>query len=190
MRTTHATTALLVSGVLFAGCSDGAVAPTGQGAPEPVAAARSVPATPPTSQAAASSSTTRGVRAIPDGAWAREVTAAEITRRGLHLSPEEITGNYLDDGTARLVLKIQGSRWSLLGQDNAGAYGVGDLGTTSYDSAGRWVQHSDSTGGTLLLAWKVNADTLVTYRVEPPAGHPPLGDDVHLFLEGSWKRQS
>lgn len=190
MRTTHATTALLLSGALLAGCTGGAVAPTGQGPAEPVAAARSVPATPPTSQAAASSPTTRGVRAIPDGVWAREITTAEMTRRGLHLSPEEMTANYLDDGTARLVLKIQGSRWSILVQDDSGAYEVGDLGTTSYDSAGRWVQGSDSTGGTLLLAWKVNGDTLVTSGVKPPAGQPPLGDGEHVFLEGSWKRQS
>jgi hypothetical protein len=115
---------------------------------------------------------------------------AEIARRGLHLPPEEVIANYLDDGSARVVLKTQGARWSLLIQDNAGAYEVGDLGTTSYDSASRWVQRSDSTGSTLLLAWKVNGDTLITSGLTPPAGQPPLGDGEQVFLEGSWKRQS
>lgn len=190
MRATHPATAILISVALLGGCSDDAQTPTGPGAADPAAASRSVPATPSSSPAAPSKTTTGQLTAIPDGTWAREITTAEITRRGLHLLREEITANYLDDGSARVVLKTQGSRWSMLVQDDAGAYEVGDLGTTSYDSAGRWVQGSDSTGGTLLLVWKVNGDTLVTSGLTPPAGQPPLGDGEHVFLEGSWKRQS
>ena len=182
MRTAPAATAILAIGALLGGCSGGAQPPAGQGAGKAVAAARSV--SPPPSPIPAELS------AIPDGAWARDITTADVTRRGLHLSPEEITANYLDDGTVRVVLRTQGPRWSLHVQDDVGAYEVGDLGTTSYDSTGRWVQGSDSTGGSLTVAWKLNGDTLVTSGIRPPAGQPPVGDAEQVFLEGSWKRQS
>ena len=182
MRTAPAATAILISGALIGGCSGGAQPPAGQGAGKQVAATQSVSAPP--------SPTSAELTAIPDGAWARDITTAEMTRRGLHLSPEEITANYLDDGTVRVVLRTQGPRWSLLVEDDIGAYEVGDLGTTSYDSTGRWVQGSDSTGGSLTVAWKVNGDTLVTSGITPPPGQPPVGDAEHVFLEGSWNRQS
>lgn len=190
MKTAPAATALLISGALLGGCSGDAQLPTAQGTAKPVAAPRSGPATPSTSPAATSTATIGKLTAIPDGTWARTVSTAEITRRGLHLTPQEMTSNYLDDGRDRVVLKTQGSRWSILVQDDAGAYEVGDLGTTSYDSTGRWVQGSDSAGGgTLLLAWKVNGDTLVTSGLSAPKGQAPPGDGEHVFLEGNWKRQ-
>ena len=126
---------------------------------------------------------------IPDGTWVREITTAEITRRGLSLAPEEITGNYLDDGSAQVVLKTQGSRWSILVQDDAGEFEVGDLGETSYDAQGRWVQSSDSTGSALLLVWDVNGDALTTSGLTSPDGQPIDEDGTHLFTEGTWQRQ-
>ena len=124
---------------------------------------------------------------IPDGTWTRDVTTAEITKRGLHIGPDVITANYLDDGSVRLVLKTQGTRWSILVQDNAGAFEVGDQGSTRYDAEGRWVQESDSTGGSILLGWAVSDDTLTT-SIPTSGDGPQPSDDERLFVEGPWRR--
>ena len=191
MRTTRVTTAgaamaLLITGAPLAGCSSGSEPATGQeGSGEPAVSATASPATEQSGGAAG------GVAAgIPDGTWVREITTAEITRRGLNLAPEEITSNYLDDGSAQLVLKTQGARWSILVQDDAGEFEVGDLGETTYDAQGRWVQSSDSTGSTVLLVWKVNGDALTTSQLTSPEGQPLGEDGAQLFLEGAWQRQS
>lgn len=173
MRTAIKAVAALVAGALLAGCA---------GATDGTSGTASVSST--TDSAA---STGPGAR-IPDGTWSREVTTAEISRRGLTIAPEVIVGNYLDDGRARLVLKTQGSRWSILVEDNEGAFEVGDQGDTSYDAKGRWVQASDSSGGSGLIVWAVSGDTLTTSMARTTSGPQPADDD-RLFLEGDWQRQ-
>ena len=85
-------TAVLLAGGLLAGCTGD---PSGTG---DTTSSSEQPSSTPTAAAAG----------IPDGTWVREVTTAEIASRGLKLSAKEITGNYLDDGAAQLVLKTAG----------------------------------------------------------------------------------
>ena len=171
MTRTKATT-VLVGALLLSGCSGA----TGSPSTTPSPAAR----------VAGTASTSSPAR-IPDGTWTRDVTKAEITRRGLHIAPDVLTANYLDDGSVRLVLKIQGSRWSILVQDDAGAFEVGDKGGTAYDANGLWIQASDSTGTSMLIAWTVRGGTLTTSMHTSPKGPKPADDDV-LFLAGQWHR--
>lgn len=126
---------------------------------------------------------------IPDATWVREVTTAEITSRGLELTPEELASNYLADGAAQVVLKTQGNRWAVLVQDDAGEFELGDMGKSSYDDDGRWVQSSDATGDALLLVWTLTGDTLTTADLTTASGGAVDDDGAHLFLEGTWQRQ-
>ncbi|KQU64137.1 hypothetical protein [Phycicoccus sp. Root101] len=176
MRTRTEAATLLAVGILLAGCG---------GAPDSGQATQSS-SPPPSTTAPTSTAPATDKARIPDGTWTREVTKAEITRRGLQIPPEVITGNYLDDGSVRLVLKSQAARWSILVEDDAGAFEVGDQGGTSYDAEGRWVQASDSTGGSVLIDWKISGDTLTT---SIPKSGPQLSDEERLFLEGPWHRQ-
>ncbi|WP_406832286.1 hypothetical protein ABEG17_05525 [Pedococcus sp. KACC 23699] len=166
------TTTVLVAGLLLTGCAGATGRPS---------------TTPSTSARMASTASTSSQARIPDGTWTRDITKAEITRRGLHIAPDVLTANYLDDGSVRLVLKTQGSRWSILVQDDAGAYEVGDKGETTYDAKGLWVQASDSTGTSMLIAWTVRGGTLTTSIHTSPDGPKPADDDV-LFLGGQWDR--
>lgn len=192
-RMTTATTAAVLSlaGALLAGCSGATGAPADQGGSGSGSTAPTVstttPSTPEQASGAPEGATTTG---IPDGTWAREITTAEINRRGLTLPPEEMTSNYLDDGTVELVLKTQGKRWSILVQDDAGEFEVGDLGNTSYDAQGRWVQSSDSTGSAVLLVWEVNGNGLTTSGLTAADGQPIDENGAHLFTEGTWHRRS
>lgn len=173
MRTAAKTTAMVVASILLAGCA---------------AATRSGAATSSSPPRADGTSSSSSSPRIPDGTWSREVTTAEISRRGLRISPDVITANYLDDGSVRLVLKTQGSRWSILVEDDKGAFEVGDQGGTSYDAQGRWVQASDSTGDSILLGWAVSGDTLTTSVPTTTPGRRPT-DDERLFVEGAWRHQ-
>ena len=188
MTTAPTMTALLISTALLAGCSGATGASAGGAGAAPRSGAQTASPTTAPSQSPSSSTPVSTVAGIPDGTWVREVTTGEIARRGLHLTPNEITSNYLDDGSGQVVLKTQGKRWTILVQDNAGAYEVGDLGDTSYDAQGRWVQSSDATGGALLLVWKVDGNSLTTSGVTSPDGQP-IDDGTHLATEGTWQRQ-
>jgi len=181
MRTLRTTivrtgTALLLTGGLLAGCTGDEGDPSGTG---DTTSSSEQPSSTPTAAAAG----------IPDGTWVREVTTAEIASRGLTLSAKEITGNYLDDGAAQLVLKTAGTRWALLVQDDAGEFEMGDLGDSSYDAQGRWLQSSDTNGGAVLLVWDVTGDALTTSDLTTASGSPINEDGAHLFLEGTWQRQ-
>jgi hypothetical protein len=163
-------TALLLACGLLAGCT---------GEPSDTTSGTAQPSSTPTAAAAG----------IPNGTWVREVTTGEIASRGLTLSAEEITSNYLDDGAAQLVLKTQGTRWALLVQDNAGEFEMGDLGESSYDEQGRWLQSSDATGDSLMLMWDVAGDTLTTSDLTTTSGRPIYDAGAQIFLVGTWQRQ-
>jgi hypothetical protein len=189
MTTAPKMTALLISAALLAGCSGATGASAGGAGASPRSGAQTASPTTAPSQSPSSSTPASAVAGIPDGAWVREITKGEIARRGLHLSPKEMTANYLDDGKVQLVLKTLGKRWSILVQDDAGAYEVGDLGSTSYDAQGRWVQSSDATGSALLLVWKLDGKSLITSGLASPDGQP-IDDGTHLVTEGTWHRQA
>ena len=188
MRTATTATSLVLAGSLLAGCSGATGSPADQGDPGSGSGAPTGSTSAPSSPQHSSSAPESAAAGIPDGTWAREITTAEITRRGLKLAPEEMTSNYLDDGSVQLVLKTQGERWTILVQDDAGEFEVGDLGSTSYDGQGRWVQSSDSTGSALLLVWGVNGNALTTSGLTSPDGQPIDDDGAHLFTEGTWQR--
>ena len=170
-------------GALAAACAVAVIASSaGWGRGE--ASGSLVPAGPP-SAVAATRSTGGAAQGIPVGTWTREVTLAEISRRGLTLSSKEVADNHLTDGSVRLVLQTRSSSWSLLVEDDTGQLEVGDTGSTGYDAEGRWVQHGDNTGGVTVLSWRVDGPALVTSGLSASA---PDGD--HVFLEGTWLRES
>ena len=188
MRTATSAVSLLLAGAALSGCSGAKGAPADQGGPGSGSGASTGSTSTLSSPQHSSSAPESAAAGIPDGTWAREITTAEITRRGLTLAPEEMTSNYLDDGSVQLVLKTQGKRWTILVQDDAGEFEVGDLGSTSYDGQGRWVQSSDSTGSALLLVWEVDGNALTTSGLTLPDGQPIDEDGTHLFTEGTWQR--
>src|SRR4051794_33450337 len=100
-------TTLLLAGALLAGCS-GATSAGGQvgsGSASEAPSVSTITSSSPGPPTAPPHSTAAG---IPDGTWTRVITTAEIARRGLVLPAEELTGNYLDDGTVQVVIKTQG----------------------------------------------------------------------------------
>ena len=66
---------------------------------------------------------------------------------------------------------------------------MGDLGDSSYDAQGRWLQSSDTNGGAVLLVWDVTGDALTTSDLTTASGSPINEDGAQLFLEGTWQRQ-
>ncbi|MFK5636119.1 hypothetical protein [Ornithinimicrobium sp. LYQ103] len=174
----HPVPVLVLAGALTVGCSPGAQPDSPNDGPPSVA-------TPGTATRAPSSTTTAA--RIPDGTWAREITTEEIERRDLELPPGFVVDNYLADGSVKVVLRTQGSRWSILVQDDAGAFEVGDSGGSTYDTEGRWVHTDDVSGTTRVLEWELEDDSLTTSALTRPEGQSPPEDDERLVLEGTWQ---
>lgn len=168
---------LVFAGALTVGCSPGAAGSLPDGGPGSAA----------THGTASEAPTSTTTLALPDGTWTREITTEEVERRQLELPANFLVDNYMADGGVLLALKTKGSRWSILLQDDAGAFEVGDLGSSTYDDDARWIMTGDGTRRSLMLEWKINGPILTTSGLASPQGQPPPDDAERLILEGTWQ---
>jgi hypothetical protein len=127
---------------------------------------------------------------IPDGSWSTVHTIADARRQGL--SPKDVREVFGEDGRFRVTLKIAGSTWVELGDDDEdGVMVPGDGGALSYDDQGRAVLVSRSQGcpGCVgVLVWSLKGDVLSLRLAE--ADSPDIaGNPVdRLVNEGDFRR--
>jgi hypothetical protein len=98
---------------------------------------------------------------IPDGRYARTLTAADAEAAGLSSDlAKEFLGS---DGELPVAFVFDGDRFQHLVTNDAGVEELGDLGTLSYDEEGRIVMTSESTGCPGCIGefeWTIEADSL------------------------------
>lgn len=176
-------TALLTGVLVLAACGEG-----GQAEPEETAAgAPDAEATPDkqTSTPAPDDGTTAvDVARIPDGRYARTVTAADA--EGVDLPPEQVEDFLGRDGELPMVLEFDGSNVKHYVTNDAGVEELGDLGTLDYPEDGQFVLTSESTGcpGCVYThGWTLEGAQLTLA--------PPADDPEALFLfAGPWTLES
>ena len=122
---------------------------------------------------------------IPEGRWARDVTASQLNALGFHPDAAWLASNGFTDGKSRFVIQFAGSRWFIFVETDQGGLEIGDQGTATYDALGRWVQN-----GTMAIEWSIKGDTLTTRNVVPVEGPrpTPTRTEERAVLEGIWQR--
>jgi TRAP-type C4-dicarboxylate transport system substrate-binding protein len=127
-----------------------------------------------------------GSEQIPEATYTRVVTREASLARGLDpVIVDELLG---PDGENVIVLEIADGRWTQYETPDNGQLRVGDLGTYSYDSDGRWVTVSSSGGCRDCVAafdWTF-ADGVLSLTLVPIDGEPPYDDGERLITEGDY----
>lgn len=138
-----------------------------------------------TSPAQARSGSGSSAEQIPEGSYTRVATVDEGVALGLAAGTAgEVTG---PDGELPLELVFRSGEWEHLVTNDAGIAELGDLGTYSYDTGGRLVTVSQSSGCpgcTATWTWSVAGDVL-TLSSPDPADLDPV---ALLVTMGDWTR--
>jgi TRAP-type C4-dicarboxylate transport system substrate-binding protein len=123
---------------------------------------------------------------IPQATYTRVETRDAGLARGLDPAiVDELLG---PDGEIEIVLEIADGRWAQYQTQDNGQREVGDQGTYSYDSDGRWV--TVSTRGACVdcivaFEWTF-ANGVLSLALSPVDGEPPYDDGVRLMTEGDY----
>lgn len=126
---------------------------------------------------------------IPNGTYSKLTTRADAIARGL--DPSIVDQMLGPDGEIVVEYQIADDQWTQSEVLDDGTKPVGDLGTYTYDEAGRWVTVSESggcRGCVQVLDWNF-ADGVLSLAFSPSGGEF-VTDDGRLIVEGDYQQMT